>query len=359
MRIYYLDGIRGWAAISVLLFHLLLEIFGFFSIDYKINYLYLLIDGPLAVLIFFIISGDSLHTIFLSNNEKKITSVIIKRYFRLAGPIIVTSFIVYIIMKLNINYNYEAGYIVKKPLWLSSFLLFEPNIYEMLKFSISHVFIFGEYNNSYNPLLWPIKYEFFGSIFIFIYGLIYKNLKYPILSLIILFIYFFALGSYYALFISGMIISILRKMNFFSILEMYIKGYTAIFLLLLIFIIDYILYYFKIRNLRLLIIYSIFIVIILYSSVDCQRFMSSTFSRFLGKISYLIYCIQFPLIISYTSWLIVKFQSKIDNFEIILLIISSSVILAIVISYCLYFFEKLYLQTLDKKILVIINEKKE
>jgi hypothetical protein len=53
VRLHYLDGVRGWAAFSVLIFHSTWELFGGAIPSFRTTWLGLFNDGKLAVLIFF------------------------------------------------------------------------------------------------------------------------------------------------------------------------------------------------------------------------------------------------------------------------------------------------------------------
>src|SRR5262245_41931407 len=64
-RVHEIDGVRGWAALSVLFFHLFWELFGGVVPAFRSSILRFWLDGPLAVYIFFVLSGDALSWPFL------------------------------------------------------------------------------------------------------------------------------------------------------------------------------------------------------------------------------------------------------------------------------------------------------
>jgi len=68
-RLDYIEGIRGWAALVVLVFHFTRETFGASFPAYHSIWLHFLLDGPLAVYVFFILSGDALSTTFLKTQD--------------------------------------------------------------------------------------------------------------------------------------------------------------------------------------------------------------------------------------------------------------------------------------------------
>ena len=66
MRIDYLDGVRGWASLMVLLFHAFWETFGNVLPVFRNPVTAFLLDGHLAVFVFFVLSGDALSTAWFS-----------------------------------------------------------------------------------------------------------------------------------------------------------------------------------------------------------------------------------------------------------------------------------------------------
>ena len=110
-RIGEIDGVRGWAALCVLLFHLVWETFGNLFPLIKVPYLKLFFDGPMAVYVFFILSGDALSSGYIrSLNKNLIYKLIIKRYFRLLGPILLSCLIVYFLLYFHLTFNIDIRY---------------------------------------------------------------------------------------------------------------------------------------------------------------------------------------------------------------------------------------------------------
>lgn len=117
-KLHHLDGIRGWASISVVLGHLGTMLYKdyiwenprvsrFTPFFTKI----LLWPGSLAVTIFFILSGRVLAISFLkSKDPAKLASAAIRRPFRLAIPVFVSLVLHYIFQHANFyNPNIERA----------------------------------------------------------------------------------------------------------------------------------------------------------------------------------------------------------------------------------------------------------
>ena len=71
-RLRYLDGLRGWAAVSVVVFHSSWEMLGGIEPSLRSVRLVLINDGPFAVIIFFVLSGFALSTGYTHTRQDKI-----------------------------------------------------------------------------------------------------------------------------------------------------------------------------------------------------------------------------------------------------------------------------------------------
>lgn len=132
-----IDGIRGWASMCVLLFHLIYEFFGVLYPDIRNPITKVVLDGDLAVFIFFILSGDALSLGFTANPNRGVSAkMIIKRYFRLTGPILFSCFSVYLLMKTRLNFFHDAAIVVHREDYRESFIAFVPSFVKMIKYSL-------------------------------------------------------------------------------------------------------------------------------------------------------------------------------------------------------------------------------
>lgn len=174
-----LEAIRGAAAVNVLIWHTML---GFFP-EYSGNFAkfstdgaagqpwYSLIYGTFAVVIFFVLSGYVLtRSYFLSSNNMIIVRGALKRWPRLAGPVLASVLFSWLLLTAHLYYYNEAASLTGSP-WLSGHLfssapIFSPAILDA--FAQGTLFTFIKENSSYfNTSLWTMRWEFFGSFLVF------------------------------------------------------------------------------------------------------------------------------------------------------------------------------------------------
>ena len=188
--------------------------------------------GALAVAFFFIISGFLITYIhYSSNNTINYGKKIVKRFFNLLIPITISIIISFYIAKIF----RDTGFLNKEFYVRSSY-------YNNLSFNVIDMFkeafyrSIGNGDATYNPPLWTMKTELFGSILTFIFLHFFgnnKNRKYLYIVLILIFF-----RTLYIYFIIGIIIGDLYKnkkevFNFkiytkilLFILSVYLCGHT-------------------------------------------------------------------------------------------------------------------------------------
>lgn len=162
MRREYLDGLRGWASLFVLFSHL-----GpmFLLSTKKMTSIPFVMDGQLAVYIFFVLSGYVLSIGFLEKgNPEILKSLAIRRYTRLTIPIIASCSIALILVSIGAMKNLPAGIAAESP-WLESFYRFPTSTLDMIRYSIFDVYA-DKSANSYNAVLWTMQYELTGSMLV-------------------------------------------------------------------------------------------------------------------------------------------------------------------------------------------------
>lgn len=350
-RYHEIDGIRGWAALAVVLSHLCFGVFGNLFPFYNNLIFRVFFDGYLAVFIFFILSGDALSTaITSSHNGNALAKLVLKRYFRLAGPILLASLLVFLLMRLDLTFNREAGSILQINDWLGSFLNFEPNLIDAIKFGGRFAFVDVSISPSYDPFLWPMKTEMIASFALFLYLAISDKFKYPLVTLLILVIFLSAIRSFYGLFCIGMVLSHIRRSGFFNLawasrkIQICVLAGTVL-LLTTSFLVPA-------TNgqkpFQAVVLQASLIVFLIYSRKQYINFCSNRLSRYLGKISFSLYITHFAVIVSYTSYLAVYFHAKFEmTFQISLLIVISSFFFTILVADIFSRLEQIYLRLLD------------
>lgn len=192
-KLLSIEGLRGILAIIVVINHFILlfcpiVFSGSFDLNDFVNnatsFKMLLANSPLnvfmnghfAVCVFFGISGYVLTLNYKNtNNTKVLQKSIVKRYFRLAIPVLATCLLIYILFLLHsfVKANYPTG---------DSSLdfgqsLFKNNLsfFEMVKMALFDVPVSG--NNQYLPVLWTIQIEFLGALILFSFLLFTHNLE--------------------------------------------------------------------------------------------------------------------------------------------------------------------------------------
>lgn len=180
MRIQYLDGLRGWAALFVLFHHLLLA----FAPDGRETALQaspvaaplgFLTDGPLAVAIFFILSGIVLSAAMTAAAERGqqagFMALMLKRWLRLGLPILAAALLVYALFRLNLDRSIAIGWASE-----SSFMrgFFEPGYDPALPMILKEALVdaFLGPTPPHDPVLWTIRIEFAGSALVFALALL-------------------------------------------------------------------------------------------------------------------------------------------------------------------------------------------
>lgn len=222
-RHIYLDSLRGVMALVVMLSHF---VYSFFmpalTFDEKnttgfawllgASPLNIFINGNFAVCVFFILSGFVLSYPYYSKRDKNALKVqAFKRYPRLAPPVIFTSFLAYSLYVLGLFYHTDASIVANSQNWLGMLYYatpsnptFSANPMAFLRDTFFGAF-FLEGKNNWNPVLWTIHIEFFGSLMVFLLLYFFAEKWYRFLIYIVVAINWFE--YYYFLFILGMILA--------------------------------------------------------------------------------------------------------------------------------------------------------
>lgn len=362
-KIDFIDGLRGWASITVLLFH----VFGcllFQNVGIKCQK-YIFLHGPMAVLIFFILSGFSLSVgllkkLYLNNSDfqEVLFKKVIARYFRLAIPCFFASLCVFIIVKLNLSYYHFLPEKYRFEWWTYAYSNLNVNIKSLFSFSFFDVFFPKEFIpvDKYQGLyyitnLWTMSLEYFGSLLVFFYVLIVSKAKNK-WSIYIPGLMFFAFfNSYYSYFIGGILMSELYiHKYFFNFLQNRIK---EIFFIKLIYLFDIFVILMLIKpdfcNNKLL--YCFLLVFCIMNAKLTKAFFECRLSKYFGKISFSIYLMHIPVLISFTSYLLLK-NLTFSVYEKILYIGIPSILISLILA---HFFT--YIDQFGIKVGRIISDK--
>ncbi len=215
-----LEALRGLAAISVLLWHVMVGFFpqwsGVFrekwpgaSLDGEIWYG--LVHGPSAVTLFFVLSGFVLTRRFLLEGDHQIVlRGAIKRWPRLAGPALLAALTSWALFKLG-AYRFKEGGAITGSEWLSFFAYgisdgFKPGFWDALGQGVFLTFFHGK--AYYDSNLWTMRPELTGSFIAFGLALLVSlvpsrlvAMRAAMIAMVVLFCYFGS--SLYAAFPTG------------------------------------------------------------------------------------------------------------------------------------------------------------
>ncbi|NZD59089.1 acyltransferase, partial [Sphaerotilus montanus] len=343
IRLSYIDGVRGWAALFVVLFHVFRESMVNVWPLVSSPWLSIVLDGHLMVFIFFILSGDALSVSFFGSNSLRPTSkIILQRYVRLTIPILVSCLMVFCLMSLGLTFTSDVAELLGRQDWYGRFLNFEPSLYACIKFSLRDVYFEYDKNISYNPFLWTMSVEMLGSLLVFSVLLVISeiNKKHRVTFLVGLTILMFFLSATYALFVYGVLLGFLRSAGYLK--NKRFRSWLSVGLLCSCLFVSVL----QAREfdgffgyLRKIIegnfghaVLASFFVYCIYVIDPIRIFFCGNFSVFLGKISFAMYVLHFPIIVSVYAGGLLYLNSMGYGSDFFMLLLSFFVVSLILIS---------------------------
>lgn len=167
-RLDCIDGLRGWAAIMVLLSHLWGQFARHVISTYDSLFFRIISDGHLAVLIFFVLSGVALSLRFVrSQRPISVIPLVAARYVRLAVPILATTLIVYLLILFHISGSDAAAQLTRSEIFLGARHGQSSSLWQVFSFSSFSVLFNYDPQTTFNTSLWTMPIEFEGSLLIF------------------------------------------------------------------------------------------------------------------------------------------------------------------------------------------------
>jgi peptidoglycan/LPS O-acetylase OafA/YrhL len=159
-RCVFLDGLRGWAALAVLLYHLFIDDF---YVGPEFVERLLLFNGIAAVYLFFVVSGFSLSIGYIRRHDGgSLARTAVSRYPRLAIPVLAACAFTFVLM---ISGAIPAP--SERPSGMQEFLPLAPSIDHLLRTSLFDTFFHYSASTTYIPPLWTMRHELAGSALIF------------------------------------------------------------------------------------------------------------------------------------------------------------------------------------------------
>lgn len=340
-RLYEIDGIRGWAALVVVLFHVFWEIFGVAAPGLRNPVTGFLIDGRLAVSIFFVLSGEALSSsYFAGRGRQAVARLAIKRYPRLMLPIFASCLVIFALSQANLIFNTQAAEIVGRADWLGTFLNFSLTLSGTAKYSLVSVFTQEPRDaHAVNPFLWSMKVELIGSLLVFATLSTLQYFRQPLNPLVAMMMLLLLIPiptmTNLACFFAGMIFARLRSEGRWEAIQDYrLSLYSWLVIIALGSISGTVNWLEQGYDYKPL--FAIPIVAAIFASKPMCSFFSSRLSRFLGSISFPLYLMQFPVFISLTSWMIVRLSIGGQLSIAHILVIASATLVACVVAAVLF-----------------------
>jgi peptidoglycan/LPS O-acetylase OafA/YrhL len=299
------DGLRGWAALSVVIYHLCRETFGVLFPVYRSLLPSLLGHGALAYALFFVLSGYVLTVRRWRNRENDgWILALVRRYARLEIPILAASTAYLALMALHLTPSTEAARIVQREDWLGQFTAFDPSLLGAAWFSLVRTYwrINGE---TYNPFLWTMAVELWGSVIVLSLSQTDRLWREPYSLLIlitVLLLHFYPVG---ACFTTGALIALLQRDGVvFRGEPGRLESALASIALMVAFLAAT--YFETALSNQLPVSVAAIIVFVGAARSNPARFLlSSPISQWLGRVSFPLYLVQAAIIVSLTSWLII------------------------------------------------------
>lgn len=374
-RLTYLEGLRGVAALMVFFCHFSYAFYyalystkileanmpGNLDAYLSVTPLNILYNGKLAVQIFFILCGYVISIrYFQTGNKDYLVKSAVKRYFRLLVPIFFLEVVTFILMKVGAYHNEAAAVISKSQDWFMNFNLQNPTVPTLLKEIFFDAF-FGE-PFYYSNVLWIIKYEFLGSLMV--YGILYITGKWKYRDVLYVILILASIRSFYVSIFIGMFLCNLMHQNHPLIRFCKNKFILLISTLLgLVFAtypaagenLEHTLYRF-LGVPRVIIFYVIGTTLLFWVLLN-SRWMQSLFNKKLfqivGKYSFGIYLVHFPVIATFSSWFLLTLNGKLGYNSIMII----NLILTGVIAFSLAVAFTKYIEPLGTKLANVVAEK--
>jgi peptidoglycan/LPS O-acetylase OafA/YrhL len=303
-----LDGLRGWAAIAVCLYHFFWELFGAKYPEFRNLGTAIFCNGRLAVSIFFVLTGYVLTVGAWGMDKGPVRRQLLKRYFRLTIPIIFAVAITMVAIDLHLDGDMvAAGTVVNRPDWLGNFLQFEPSVAGATAFAFALVYWPIAVELSYNAFLWTMPYEFLGSYLVLLICLTERAVRVPLAFLGVLAGAMLAGGDFWALgapFALGACLAIMRQQGLLPTS----RGWGPIAVVALAVALGGVVQWLSLP-VWMIELPSSAVVAAVLSSERMGVWLSSSVSCHLGRLSYPIYLMQFPVLITLSSTLIMGAQN--------------------------------------------------
>ena len=363
-KITYLDGLRGIAAVNVMIMHFFIVLapamiyanqtpshLGNFETIFSSTPLGLIGAGNFSVCIFFVLSGYVLtQKYFGTKDNNVIISGALRRYIRLLIPVLASVILSFLLSSAGLFHYYAETVMITASnnpanYWIN-YWTFTPNIIDAIKQAMWESFFVGG-DIYYDPVLWTMTIEFYGSMLIFAMALLFGSRRNRWTFYLAAAVAFF--NSYYLAFIIGMALA-----DMFSNKTPVFKTSNKIILPIILFVGLFLgsypvsivtndsLYgflnngFFQTPKMIYHITGAGIIMYVLLNSQRLQKVFSSPVPVFLGKISYSLYLVHFLVISSFTCALFLALYPILPSGEAVLTSCMLSLLVIAPLSYLFY-----------------------
>jgi peptidoglycan/LPS O-acetylase OafA/YrhL len=328
-RLYFLDGIRGWGALSVLLYHVFVQAFPVSQDAPEMLRKLVFFNGQITVWIFFIVSGFSLSVGFIkTNNSEVLARIAVGRYLRLAIPIIAVA--------MAVKFLFLAGAIppvIERPAPLTLHLLDQPTFLKALVISGYDVFFRPARAIPLIPPTWTMAFEFWGSFLIL--GTLLVVGKHPkrLLAYALVSVFAFTINPIYVAFVVGVIFAEIYCLSW------NLKRIAVACLVIGLYLAYHIDNYTDETANHYLVTASILTFGFIFLP-QSETFFSNALSRYLGKISFPLYLIHSSVLFAYAIN-VYHLAGAAPSFATKVVLNLSTVLVAIIAATCLVPFDRL------------------
>jgi len=208
-RYVFLDGLRGWGAVVVLIYHYFVQVFPPSAQATDTLQRIIFLNGTMAVWVFFVVSGFSLSIGYIRRKDRRgLMRLAIGRYPRLAIPIFVACLVVHLMMVGGLVYP-----TVERPDILRPFLDFQSSWSHLFRFSLFDVFFDHHLYDSYIPPLWTMSVELIGSAVVISLLAMVGTFRWRLWIYAALMLALMTVDSLYSLFVAGIMLAELYTLD--------------------------------------------------------------------------------------------------------------------------------------------------
>lgn len=314
-----LEALRGMAALSVVLGHSWITFYA--PNGPMIPYLlHILVNGTGAVCFFFVLSGYVLTKRFVeTENYRSLANSILKRWFRLLGPVTAAFLLSAALFKFSLYHYVEVADYFNSP-WLRMFgyaipdnIGFQPSFHDAFIQGAFYVFFFPGHQY-YDSPVGTIYFESMGSFLIFglaFFAVLFRKVHFWLAIVFLIAAGILAAGynPYYAAFVAGLgMTMVLDRRDWTAPLAVTSIGILIALYLLSFETLDgpYAWLHFlgngPDRNLYVWIAASVLLIVSVERNAPVRRLLSSRAGAFLGRLSFPIYLVHFLVMCSLGCW---------------------------------------------------------